>query len=400
MKKLMAVVLSLMMVLTACGGGTGTEKKSEEPKKSEESKSEASGDTIKIGYVGALSGETALWGQAGLNGMQMAADDINAAGGVLGKKIEIVGYDGKGEPMDSVNALNKLISEKVVAVVGTNFSSCNIPMAPIADQAKVPLIATAASSPLVTVDESGKLHPYSFRIGFTDPYQGKVIASYAYNKLGIRKAAILTNIGDSYSTGIKKYLVEEFTRLGGTIVADEDASTGDQDFRSQLSKIKAANPEALFLPWIYKDVALITGQARELGIDCTFIGADGWDSQDLPKLAKGSVDGSYFCSRTGFNTPEAIEFKKKYEEKFKITAEAECLFGYDGVMWIKQVIEKENSADPTKIRDGLENTTDFKGLLGTMSIDKKTHDPTRDAAIFKIEGDKIKFVEVYNPDKK
>ena len=148
-----------------------------------------------------------------------------------------------------MNALNKLIDQdKVVAVVGINFSSCNIPMASVADDKKVPVIATAASSPLVTVDESGKLHPYSFRIGFTDPFQGRVIASFAYNKLNIRNAAVLTNIADAYSTGITEYLVEEFERLGGNIVARENASSGDNDFRAQLSKIKDAQPEALFVP--------------------------------------------------------------------------------------------------------------------------------------------------------
>ncbi|MDY3051675.1 MAG: ABC transporter substrate-binding protein [Ndongobacter sp.] len=400
MKKLSALLLAALLALSACGGGAQQSASTSEPAKESEATSSgaaASGDVIKIGYVGALSGETALWGQAGLNGMKMAADDINAAGGLLGKQVEIVGYDGKGDPMDSVNALNKLVTDDVVAVVGTNFSSCNIPMAEIADANKLPLIATAASSPLVTVGEDGKLHPYSFRIGFTDPYQGKVLAAYAVNKLEAKKGAILTNIADSYSTGIKQYLVEEYTKLGGEIVADESASSGDQDFRSQLSKIKEANPDVLFLPWIYKDVALITGQARELGIECVFLGADGWDSQDLPELAKGSVEGSYFCSRTGFNTPEAKEFKDRYEKEYKITAEAECLFGYDGVMWIKQVIEQKNSAERDAIREGLEGTAEFKGLLGTMAVDPATHDPARDAAIFKISGATIEFIEVYNP---
>ena len=394
-KKILCLVLigMLLFTLVGCGGGSNQSQSGESADEGPQ------GEPIKIGYIGALTGETALWGQAGLNGMLLAEQDINEAGGILGRPVKVVPYDGKGEPLDSVNALNKLIDQdKVVAVVGTNFSSCNIPMASVADDKKVPVIATAASSPLVTVDESGKLHPYSFRIGFTDPFQGRVIASFAYNRLSIRNAAVLTNIADAYSTGITEYLVEEFERLGGNIVARENASSGDNDFRAQLSKIKDAQPEALFVPWIYKDVALIVKQARELGIDAVFIGADGWDSQDLPQLAGDAIAGGYFCSRPAFNTPAAQEFAKRYEEVYGITAEAECLFGYDGLMWIKEVIEREGAADSESIRNGLENTTHFEGLLGAMSIDPATHDPVRDAAIFKIENGAIFFVELHVPE--
>lgn len=389
-KKILCMILAgiLLMSVVGCGGGS----------KNSTDNGSGNEEPIKIGYIGALSGETALWGQAGLNGMLLAEKDINDAGGILGRPVKVVAYDGKGEALDSVNALNKLIDQdKVVAVVGTNFSSCNIPMASVADSKKVPVIATAASSPLVTVDESGKLHPYSFRIGFTDPFQGRVIASYAYNVLNIKNAAVLTNIADAYSTGITEYLVEEYTRLGGKIVARENASSGDNDFRAQLSKIKDAKPEAIFLPWIYKDVALIVKQARDLGIDALFIGADGWDSQDLPELAGSAIEGGYFCSRPGFNTPAAQEFAERYEKEYGVTAEAECLFGYDGLMWIKQAIESQGAADSESIRNGLEKTTNFEGLLGAMSIDPETHDPVRDAAIFKIENGKVNFVELYVP---
>lgn len=406
LKKVLSALLALSLVasLAGCSGGeTGSAAGAAASTAASDAGSAAggasgpSGEPIRIGYVSALSGDSALWGQAGLNGMKLAVEDVNAAGGVLGRPIEVVGYDGQGQPLDSVNALNKLIDEsKVVAVVGTNFSSCNIAMAPVADSKKIPLVATAASSPSVTVDEQGKLHPYSFRIGFTDPFQGRVLGSYVYDKLGFKKAAIITDIGDNYSTGITQYLTKEFTAKGGTIVAKEEARSGDNDFRAQLSKIKSANPDVLFIPWIYKDVALITKQARELGITCQFVGADGWDSQDLPKLAGTAIDNSYYCSRPGFNTREAIEYGERYKKVYNIVPEAECLFGYDGVMWLVQVMKEKNSADPEAIRDGLENTKDFKGYLGTMSVDPATHDPTRDAAIFQIKDGAIKYIENYS----
>ena len=193
MKKIFAVTAAVALLVTSlagCGSSAPAGGDSGSTPAGNSGAAPSGGDTIKIGYVSALSGDTALWGQAGLNGMKLTAEEINANGGVLGKQIEIIGLDGMGQPMDSVNAYNKLVDEHgVVAVVGTNFSSCNIAMAPVANQKKVPLIATAASNELVTVDESGNLHPYSFRIGFIDSFQGKVLAKYAVEKLGIKSAA-------------------------------------------------------------------------------------------------------------------------------------------------------------------------------------------------------------------
>lgn len=352
-------------------------------------------ETIKIGYVSALSGDTALWGQAGLNGMLMTAEKVNAAGGVLGRQIEVIGLDGRGDPQDSVNAYNKLVDEyKVVAVVGTNFSSCNIPIAAVADVKKVPVVATAASNELVTVDESGKLHPYSFRLCFIDSFQGTKMAQYVLSK-GTKTAAIITNIGDSYSTGVAKFTTEAFTAGGGTMVASEEANSGDNDFRAQLSKIAKAKPEVLFIPWIYQDVALISKQARELGLECQFVGFDGWDSMELPTLAEGSLEGAIFGSRPGFNTPEAKAYGEEYKAKYNIDLEGECLFGNDGLLWIVQCINEAGSADPTAIRDKLEGTTSFKGLIGEMANDPATHNPQRELAIFTIAGKEEKFVEMF-----
>lgn len=351
---------------------------------------------IKIGYVSALSGDTALWGQAGLNGMLLTAEKINAAGGVLGRQIEVIGMDGRGDPQDSVNAYNKLVDEsKVCAVVGTNFSSCNIPMAAVADQKKIPLVATAASNELVTVDESGKLHPYSFRLCFIDSFQGTKMAEYAL-KNGLKNAALLVNIGDSYSTGVAQYTVDAFEAGGGTIVAREEANSGDNDFRAQLSKIAQAKPEVLFIPWIYSDVALIAKQARELGIDCQFYGYDGWDSFELPSMGEGALEGAIYCSRPGFSTPEAKAYGDEYKAKYNIELEGECLFGNDGLLWVIQAIEAAGSDDPAAIRDELENTKSFKGLIGEMSIDPATHNPQRELAIFEIKGTENVLKEMFS----
>ena len=354
---------------------------------------------IKIGYVGALSGDTALWGQAGLNGMELTAKQINEDGGILGREVQVIGLDGKGAPDDSVTAYKKLVEEEgVSAVVGTNFSSCNIAIAAVADELKVPVIATAASNELVTVDADGKLHPYSFRLCFIDSYMGYLAGSYAYNELGLKTCALITDVTDSYSTSVGQYMVDTFTELGGELVASEVAQNGDNDFRAQLTKIAAAQPDVLFIPWNYENVCLIAQQARELGIEGVFFGADGWDTTELIELSNGALEGCYYVSRPGFNLPEAAAYGEVYQEEYNVALEAECLYGNDGVMWIKQAIEAAGSDDPTAIRDQLEATTSFDGLLGHMSIDPATHNPSRDAAIFEVKDDEVQYVGIYEPE--
>lgn len=355
---------------------------------------------IKIGYIGALSGDTALWGQAGLNGMNLTAEMINQSGGILGREVRIIGLDGKGAADDSVAAYKRLAEqEDVVAVVGTNFSSCNIPIAAVSDELHVPVIATAASNELVTVDAAGNLHPYSFRLCFIDPYIGYLAGSYAYNELGLRRAAIIVDITDHYSTGVGGYMIETFKKLGGDLVAREEAQSGDNDFRAQLSKIAMAQPDVLFVPWNYVDVALIAQQAREMGISAVMVGADGWDARELIELSRGALEGSYYVSRPGFNLPDAEAYFEIYNERFHSSKETECLYGNDGLMWIKQAIEAAGSADPDAIRDQLEATDSFDGLLGHMSVDPANHNPSRDAAIFRVDADEITYVGIYDPEK-
>ena len=353
---------------------------------------------IKIGYVGALSGDTALWGQAGLNGLELTAKQINEEGGILGREVQIIGLDGKGVSDDSVSAYKRLVEEYgVVAVVGTNFSSCNIPIAAVADELKVPVIATAASNELVTVDAEGNLHPYSFRLCFIDSYMGLLAGSYAYNELGLRTCAVTEDITDSYSTSVGGFMVDTFTSLGGELVAAEEAQNGDNDFRAQLTKIAAKQPDVLFVPWNYENVALIAQQAREVGITSVLFGADGWDTTELTELANGALEGSYYVSRPGFNLPEAAAYGEIYAAEYNVALETECLYGNDGLKWIQYAIETAGTDDPTAIRDALEATESFDGLLGHMSINPENHNPSRDAAIFKVENDEVVYVGIYQP---
>ncbi|MDX9863647.1 MAG: ABC transporter substrate-binding protein [Anaerolineaceae bacterium] len=372
---LMLVIIILAMSLTACG-------------------KKASDDVIKIGYVGALSGETAVWGQAGLNGMLLTAKEINEAGGILGKQVEVVGLDGRGDPTDSVNAFRRLATEEnVIAVIGTNFSSCNIAMAPIADQLEVPLIATAASNPKVTVDEDGNLHPYSFRIGFIDPFQGQVLANLASAELDAKTAGIIYDIGSDYSTGLSQYFEEQFVANGGEVVAKVEGHSGDNDFRSQLSVIAEANPDVILVPWIYKDVALIANQARELGITAPLLGGDGWDSPELLSMAGEAIEGSFYTSQPSFANPVTKPYADAYMAEYNnLVPETEALFGHDGLYWIKDALERAGEATKPALREALENTTQFDGLMGSMSVDPKTHNPAKPASVYTfVDGERLWF---------
>lgn len=391
---LLLVVLLAVSMLAGCA----SEPAATETTGGGEATAEPAAEPIKIGYVGALSGETAVWGQAGLNGMQLTAKEINEAGGILGRPVEIIGLDGKGDPIDSVNAYKKLVSEGVVAVVGTNFSSCNIPMAAVADQMEVPAIATAASNPLVTVDENGNLHPYSFRIGFIDPFQGKVLASFAMDELGAKKAAVIMDLNSDYSAGVTEFFVEGFEAKGGEVLTIVEAQSGQNDFRAQLSKIAPLEPDVILVPWIYKDVALIANQARELGIEATFLGADGWDSKELITMAGASLEGCYYTSQPSFANPITKPYYDAYVAEFDgLVPETEALFGHDGLYWIKDALERAGEVDIAKLRDELEVTTGFAGLLGELTVDPATHNPDKSVSVYQIKDMEQTFVGEFRP---
>ncbi len=357
-------------------------------------------DVIKIGYIGALSGETAVWGQAGLNGMNLTAKEINEAGGILGKQVVVVGMDGMGQPADSVNALNRLIDEeKVLAVVGTNFSSCQIAMVPIADQKQIPLIATAASNPKVTVDENGNLHPYSFRIGFIDPFQGEVLASFALNEIGAKTAAVIYDVSSDYSVGLTDFFTEKFEADGGEILIKVEAHSGDNDFRAQLSKIAELEPDVILVPWIYKDVALIANQARELGIESVLMGGDGWDSKELLTMAGEALEGSYYTSQPSFANPATKPYYDAYMAEYDgLVPETEALFGHDGLYLIKDALERAGKVDSQALRDALETTEGFKGLMGTMTIDPATHNPSKPCSVYKVDSGAFTYVGDFSPE--
>jgi branched-chain amino acid transport system substrate-binding protein len=358
-------------------------------------------DTIKIGAFGALSGDQAVWGQADINGQKLTIEQINQAGGILGKKLELISYDDKGDQLEAVNAVKRLINDdKVVAIVGCNSSGRNIAVAPVVEASKVPVISTFATNPRVTVPEAGKLMQYTFRACFIDPYAGDVLAQFAFHDLKAKKAALLYEISSDYSVGMRDYFKQSWQKLGGTITADEAFKTGDVDFRPQLTKIRDSKPDVIIMPILYKEVALSAKQGRDLGIKATMMGGDGWPSSALLEMAGDAVEGSYFVNHGDVDAPNVQDWRKSYKDKYQKDLEINSILGHDAMMMLKSAIERAGKADPQAIRDALETTKNLQVFTGVINVDPATHNPVGKAAsIIHIKDKKFVFVKQFEPAK-
>lgn len=356
-------------------------------------------DVIKVGWFGALTGDQAVWGNNEFKTVQMLFEEMNAAGGIkVGDKtykLEVIGYDNKGDAQEAVNVVRRLTSQdKVVAILGPNASGNAIPIAPILEAAKVPDIATVATNPKVTVLD-GKVKPYNFRVCFIDPYQGAVAAGYAYDVLGARKAAVLYDVADDYSQGLREFFNMNFKSKGGQIVADESFKFGDVDFRPQLSKIKAANPDIIFMPYFFKEVALSANQARELGITQVMMGGDGWPSEQLISMGGAAVEGCYFVNHLDYDDPDVADYKARYLKKYGVETELNGYLVHDAVLMLVEGLKIAGKVDGEALAKALEKV-DFKGITGRVKISPETHNPEgKDAAILKIINGQYVFQQKY-----
>lgn len=380
-KKALALIITgiftLSLGLTGCGG------------------SKKASDTVKIGWIGSLTGDQAVWGQCESNTVKMVIDDLNKNGGLLGKQVQLVPYDTRGDGTEAVNAVKRLTGQdKVIGIIGPNASGQAIPISSVLEEMKVPDIATVATNPKVTIVD-GKVKPYNFRVCFIDPYQGAAAAGYAYDVLKAKNAAILYDVADDYSQGLTQFFEKTFTEKGGKIVAKEAFKTGDVDFRAPLTKIKESNPDVIFMPYFFKEVALSSKQARELGIKATLMGGDGWPSEQLISMAKDAVEGSYFVNHLDFNDPEVAGFRAKYKTAFGKDVELNGFLAYDATNMLIDAVKRANSFDPIKITAALE-TTNMTGITGKIIIGKDTHNPeNKDAAIIKIVNGEYIFQQKY-----
>jgi branched-chain amino acid transport system substrate-binding protein len=377
---LVSLFLILTMLLSACGGKTAAPAE----------------ETIKIGWIGSLTGDQAVWGTCESNTIKMLIEEVNAKGGILGKQVQGIYYDTKGDAAEAVNATKRLITQDgVVAILGPNASGQAISISAVLEQYKVPDIATVATNPKVTVSDDGKVKGYNFRVCFIDPYQGAVAAGYAYDKLGLKNAAVLYDVASDYSQGFTEYFEKTFIEKGGKIVAKEGFKEGDVDFRPQLSKIKEANPDVILMPYYYKEVALSANQARELGIKATLMGGDGWPSDQLMTMAKDAIEGSYIVNHLDFNDPEVKPLQDAYKAKYNLSMELNGYMANDAFLLLQAAITAANSTDPVKITEALTQVS-VKGVTGTIQLSEENHNPVgKQAAIVKIENGGYVFQEKY-----
>ena len=346
--------------------------------------------TIKLGSIGPLSGNYAVYGGDCKNGIELAVNEINAAGGINGQKIELLAEDDEGQPEKSVSAYKKLTTKDgVKLIIGSLTSGCAIAITPLAQAQKIVQIAPAATAPAVT--DAGN---YIFRACYDDPFQGTVGGKFAAETLGAKRAAILYDIGNDYSVGLYENFKTSFEANGGEIVSLESYSTGDKDFNAQLTKIKNANPDVVYLPDYYSTVALIVKQLRAQGIDTPIVGADGWDG--LTENAGDEVlNGFYSNHYAADSTDEKVQnFVKNYKEKYTLTPTSFGALGYDSVYMLKDAIEKAGTADSEKVREALE-ATNGSYVTGHLTFNEK-HNPVKGAVIVElVKGDDGKLTTVY-----
>ncbi|MDR2137718.1 MAG: ABC transporter substrate-binding protein [Synergistaceae bacterium] len=333
-------------------------------------------DTIKIGEIGTVTGDFAAYGVAEVESLKIAVEEINAAGGILGKQIELIMYDCRTRQEDMVNAARRLVeSDKVTAVIGPSGSGLCIAAAPIFNKGQVPHIGTLPTNPLVTQDEEGKVRPYNFRICFLEPYQGRMMAYFAAKDLNLGKAAILYDVSSDYSQGQREFFAASFKEYGGAIVADEGFRGEDVDFRSQLTNIKDSNADVLIFPFMGKSLPLAVKQARELGIQQTIIGGDGY-GDFMWEVAGDALGNTYWVSHVDRYDPVLQPFFDKYKEKTGTECQEfmNAVMAYDCMYWLKDAIERAGVNDPVKVRDALEATQGLKLMHAVLTMDE-FHNP-------------------------
>jgi branched-chain amino acid transport system substrate-binding protein len=346
-------------------------------------------DTIKIGGIYPLSGSVAVYGVEAKNGVELAIEEINAAGGINGKKVELIAEDDEGNPEKSVNAFKKLTTKDgAKIIIGSLTSGCTQAITSLAQAQKVVVVAPAATAPAVT--DAGN---FIFRVCYTDPFQGKVGAKFTAENLAAKKAAVLYDVGNDYSVGLFENFKAGFEAAGGTIVAAESYNTGDKDFNAQLTKIKNAAPDAVYLSDYYATVALIAKQLRAQGITAPIVGADGWGG--IVDNAGDEVLGGFYSDHYASDSTDqkVIDFVSKYSAKYSATPTSFAALGYDAMYVIRDAIVASGSTDSVKVREAVEKTTGSY-VTGNLSFDENRN-PTKSAVMLEIVKKDAKLAPVY-----
>lgn len=368
-KVLTALVLGTVLAGLAAGCGGGEKK----------------ADTIKVGANLEMTGGSASYGISSKNAIELAFKEINEKGGINGKQLELVIADNKSEAAEATNAMQKLVSQdNVVAVIGPNLSSSVIAASAINNSAKVLDIAPMATNPYVTVDQaSGKTKDFNYRTCFIDPFQGTVMAKFATAELGVGNAAILIDNSSDYAKGLAQFFKENFVKEGGAVTAEESYLQKDTDFKATLTKIKATNPDFLYVPGYYQEVGLIVKQARELGMNMPIAGGDGWDSAKMPEIAgAAALNNTYFSSLYSPEDSSDINknFVAAYEKAYGQKPDVFAALSYDSALLVAEAIKNAGSTEPAKISEAMAKINGFSGVSGSVTFDDK-HNPVKSAVI-------------------
>ena len=406
LKKFMTTALAVMLgavMITGCGNSGDSA-----PAESTEASSEAaadgnadapaengdaaapSGDTIRIGAIGPLSGDVSQYGVAAINGAKMYIDEINAAGGIMGKQVELLVEDEEGQADKAVTAYNKLVNDdKVVALIGDVTSKPSIAVAQIAAQTGFPIISPTGTAPDITMTG-----PSVFRACFLDSFQGQKLAEYALQKLNAKTAAILYNSADDYSDGLREAFSAKAKELGLEIVAEEAYSETDVDYKAQLTNISSKNPDILFLPDYYSTVALIAAQVKEIGMTSTLLGADGWDGVLNATNDAANLEGAYYINHYSAQDPNEVvqNFLKTYKETYQMDANSFSALGYDAAKILCGAIEAAQSTEPEAIVKAMQESSTAGVTAGQITFDENGN-PIKEASILQIVNGEYTLVE-------
>jgi branched-chain amino acid transport system substrate-binding protein len=349
---------------------------------------------IKIGHYGSLTGSEATFGQSTSNGVKLAIAELNAAGGINGKQVELVEYDTKGDAREAGDVVTRLVtSDKVVAVIGEVASSLSLAGAPVCQKGQVPMISPSSTNPKVTL-----VGDYIFRVCFIDPFQGYVGAKFAKDNLKANNAAVLIDQSQAYAVGLAEEFEKNFQKLGGKIVTKQSYNKGDADFTARLTAIRAQNPDVIYIPGYYTDVANIAVQARKLGINAPLLGGDGWDSEELGKNAGKAIEGCYFSNHAAPDDPSPIiqGFMAKYADEYGAKPDALGALGYDAANLLFAALKQTGGEGGPKLRDAIAATKDFPGVTGKINFDAN-RDAIKPAVVLGFKDGAWHFAATVNP---
>jgi branched-chain amino acid transport system substrate-binding protein len=349
---------------------------------------------IKLGAVTCLTGALSTFGVSSIQGAKMAVEEINASGGILGQSIQLVVEDNGSKAGETATILRKFISQdKVVAILGDLTSSATMEGAPLAQAAKIPLLTPSATNVAIT-----KIGNYIFRSCFVDPFTGKIMAKFALDHLKASQAVVMTDVKQDYSVGLSEAIEHYFDQNGARITNTFSYSSGDTDFRTQLTGVRTAHPDIVFLPGYYTEAALILLQARQLGIRCPFVGGEGWDSPTLVQVAGKAAEGNYYTDHFSAADPDprVQKFVQIYRAKYSAIPDALAALWYDGARLLALAVQHAGSMNGLKIRDALAATRDFDGVTGRISIDENRN-AAKPGVILKIENGEPKMVQQVTP---